>query len=172
MFDFAPDRTLKMMADAVNMSTKAGKTDGGQKKAMGKLLNFCPIISIDGTNMREYDVDQMLTQLKRAYIDKVSQNGFDDAHIYNYNIGAFSEKDKEFIKHLSAIVKAINLRLQVIFPLTILGLTMRSTKRTIPSRTPIRRHKSRRRIKRGKKNANDVGHSSQTFAQFQSVFRF
>lgn len=172
VFDFAPDRTLKMMADAVNMSTKAGKTDGGQKKAMGKLLNFCPIISIDGTNMREYDVDQMLTQLKRAYIDKVSQNGFDDAHIYNYNIGAFSEKDKEFIKHLSAIVKAINLRLQVIFPLTILGLTMRSTKRTIPSRTPIRRHKSRRRIKRGKKNANDVGHSSQTFAQFQSVFRF
>lgn len=108
VFDFAPDRTLKMMADAVNMSTKAGKTDGGQKKAMGKLLNFCPIISIDGTNMREYDVDQMLTQLKRAYIDKVSQNGFDDAHIYNYNIGAFSEKDKEFIKHLSAIVKASN----------------------------------------------------------------
>lgn len=108
VFDFAPDRTLKMMADAVNMSTKAGKTDGGQKKAMGKLLNFCPIISIDGTNMREYDVDQMLTQLKRAYIDKVFQNGFDDAHIYNYNIGAFSEKDKEFIKHLSAIVKASN----------------------------------------------------------------
>ena len=108
VFDFAPDRTLKMMADAVNMSTKAGKTDGGQKKAMGKLLNFCPIISIDGTNMREYDVDQMLTQLKRAYIDKVSQNGFDDAHIYNYNIGAFTEKDKEFIKHLSAIVKASN----------------------------------------------------------------
>ena len=108
VFDFAPDRTLKMMADAVNMSTKAGKTDGGQKKAMGKLLNFRPIISIDGTNMREYDVDQMLTQLKRAYIDKVSQNGFDDAHIYNYNIGAFSEKDKEFIKHLSAIVKASN----------------------------------------------------------------
>lgn len=108
VFDFAPDRTLKMMADAVNMSTKAGKTDGGQKKAMGRLLNFCPIISIDGTNMREYDVDQMLTQLKRAYIDKVSQNGFDDAHIYNYNIGAFSEKDKEFIKHLSAIVKASN----------------------------------------------------------------
>lgn len=108
VFDFAPDRTLKMMADAVNMSTKAGKTDGGQKKAMGKLLNFCPIISIDGTNMREYDVDQMLTQLNRAYIDKVSQNGFDDAHIYNYNIGAFSEKDKEFIKHLSAIVKASN----------------------------------------------------------------
>lgn len=108
VFDFAPDRTLKMMADAVNMSTKAGKTDGGQKKAMGKLLNFCPIISIDGTNMREYDVDQMLTQLKSAYIDKVFQNGFDDAHIYNYNIGAFSEKDKEFIKHLSAIVKASN----------------------------------------------------------------
>lgn len=108
VFDFAPDRTLKMMADAVNMSTKAGKTDGGQKKAMGKLLNFCPIISIDGTNMREYNVDQMLTQLNRAYIDKVSQNGFDDAHIYNYNIGAFSEKDKEFIKHLSAIVKASN----------------------------------------------------------------
>lgn len=108
VFDFAPDRTLKMMADAVNMSTKADKTDGGQKKAMGKLLNFCPIISIDGTNMREYDVDQMLTQLKRAYIDKVSQNGFDDAHIYNYNIGAFTEKDKEFIKHLSAIVKASN----------------------------------------------------------------
>lgn len=106
VFDFAPDRTLKMMADAVNLSAKAGRSDEGSKKAMGKLLNFCPIIAVDGTNMREYNVEEMLVQLKKAYIEKVCVNGFDDSHLYNFNLPELSEMDREMLAHLNNIAKA------------------------------------------------------------------
>lgn len=106
VFDFAPDRTLKMMADAVNLSTKAGRSEENSKKAMGSLLNFCPIIAVDGTNMREYNVEEMLVQLKKAYIDKVCVNGFDDSHLYNFNLPELSEMDKEKLEHLNNVVKA------------------------------------------------------------------
>lgn len=106
VFDFAPDRALKMMADAVNLSTKAGRSEPNSKKAMGDLLNFCPIISVEGTNMREYNVEEMLVQLKKAYIDKVCVNGFDDSHLYNFNLPNLSDKDKEMLEHLNKIAKA------------------------------------------------------------------
>ncbi|MEG0693385.1 MAG: Eco57I restriction-modification methylase domain-containing protein, partial [Oscillospiraceae bacterium] len=83
VFDFAPDRTLKMIAEASKISSKSGKTSEDDRKAVGEFLNFCPVISIDGTKMQQYDENQMLQQLKRAYTDRVVKNGFDDTHIYN-----------------------------------------------------------------------------------------
>ena len=83
VFDFAPDRTLKMVADAVNLSSKAGKTSSQDRIAMGQFLNFCPVISIDGTKMERYDENNLLQQLKRAYAEKAVKNGFDDNSIYS-----------------------------------------------------------------------------------------
>ena len=37
VFDFAPDRTLKMVSQAVSVSSKAGKTTDGDKQILGKL---------------------------------------------------------------------------------------------------------------------------------------
>ena len=83
VFDFAPDRTLKVIAEAAKMSSKAGKTTDQDRKIMGEFLNFCPIISTEGTQMKEYDVNKMLEQLKRVYIERVVSNGFEDSHLYN-----------------------------------------------------------------------------------------
>ncbi|MFR9518942.1 MAG: Eco57I restriction-modification methylase domain-containing protein [Rikenellaceae bacterium] len=83
VFDFAPDRTLKIIAEATKISAKAGKTSDDDRDIIGEFLNFCPVISIDGTAMTTYDVDGMLQQLKRVYTDKVVSSGFDDIHIYN-----------------------------------------------------------------------------------------
>ncbi len=83
VFDFAPDRTLKIIAETSKISAKAGTTSDDDRAVMGEFINFCPVISIDGTNMQPYDVDGMLQQLKRVYTDKVVRNGFDDIHIYN-----------------------------------------------------------------------------------------
>lgn len=83
VFDFAPDRTLKMVAEASKISAKAGQTTSSDRQIMGDFLNYCPVISVDGTKMQPYDVDGMLQQLKRAYTDRVVKNGFDDNHIYN-----------------------------------------------------------------------------------------
>lgn len=85
VFDFAPDRTLKMVAEAGKLSAKSGDTSS-DRKLMGEFLNFCPVIGIEGSKMKPYNVDSLLQQLKRAYTDRVVRNGFDDPHIYNDNL--------------------------------------------------------------------------------------
>ena len=83
VFDFAPDRTLKIVAEAGKISAKSGKATSNDRQIMGEFLNYCPVIAIDGSKMQHYNVDSMLQQLKRAYTDRVVRNGFDDNHIYN-----------------------------------------------------------------------------------------
>lgn len=103
VFDFAPDRTLKMVAEAGNLSTKTGKTDN-DRKIMGEFLNFCPVISLDGSRMVPYNVDNMLQQLKRAYTDRVVRNGFDDRHIYNDNLLKLDDIALEDFERLKKII--------------------------------------------------------------------
>ena len=83
VFDFAPDRTLKVLAETARVTTKAGKTSDGDRHAMGEFLNFCPVIGMEGSLMRKFDVDTMLQQLKKVYIERVVNNGFEDGYLYN-----------------------------------------------------------------------------------------
>ena len=83
VFDFAPDRTLRVLAETAKISAKAGKTSEGDRQAMGDFLNFCPVISVEGSQMKPFDVPRMLEQLKRAYIERVVNNGFEDNSLYN-----------------------------------------------------------------------------------------
>jgi hypothetical protein len=83
VFDFAPDRTLKVIAETAKISSKAGKTTSEDRQIMGEFLNFCPIISVDGTRMLTYDVERMLEQLKKVYVERVIQNGFEDNYLYD-----------------------------------------------------------------------------------------
>jgi hypothetical protein len=83
VFDFAPDRTLRVIAETAKISAKAGKTSGQDRDILGEFLNFCPIIAMHGSRMSEYNVDNMLAQLKKVYIDRVVRNGFEDNYLYN-----------------------------------------------------------------------------------------
>ena len=105
VFDFAPDRTLKMVAEAGRLSTKTGKTDN-DRKIMGEFLNFCPVISVDGSSMQPYNVDRLLQQLKKAYTDRVVRNGFDDRHIYNDNLLKLEDIELADFEALKKIVGA------------------------------------------------------------------
>jgi superfamily II DNA or RNA helicase len=82
-FDFAPDRTLRVLAETAKVSAKAGKQTEEDRRILGDFLNFCPIISIDGSRMKPYDVNKMMGQLKKAQIEKVVQCGFEDGALYN-----------------------------------------------------------------------------------------
>lgn len=86
VFDFAPDRTLKVIAETAKVSAKAGKTGEDGHRIMGAFLNFCPVISVDGTQMRPYNANQMLEQLKRVYVERVVRNGFEDGYLYNNDL--------------------------------------------------------------------------------------
>ena len=84
VFDFAPDRTLKVLADAAKVSSRARSTaTEAERVKLGQFLNFCPVIGYNGTRMEAFNVDRMLEQLKRAYISRVTKNGCDDPRLYN-----------------------------------------------------------------------------------------
>ncbi|WP_205618749.1 Eco57I restriction-modification methylase domain-containing protein [Thomasclavelia saccharogumia] len=104
VFDFAPDRTLKMISQAVSVSSKAGKTTDGDKQILGKFLNYCPVISISGSQMKEYQADRLLQQLKKAYADKVVRNGFDDSNLYNDELLKLDELDIKKFDELKGII--------------------------------------------------------------------
>lgn len=82
-FDFAPDRTLRVLAETAKVSAKVGKQTEEDRRLLGDFLNFCPIISIEGSQMKAYDVNKMMGQLKKAQIEKVVQCGFEDGALYN-----------------------------------------------------------------------------------------
>lgn len=105
VFDFAPDRTLKMVAEAGRLSTKTGNTSN-DRKIMGEFLNYCPVIAVDGSNMRQYNVDSMLQQLKKAYTDRVVRNGFDDKNLYNDNLLKLDDIELADFEALKKIVGA------------------------------------------------------------------
>lgn len=84
IFDFAPDRALTVMAEASSLSTGAGKLNSDeQEERMTKLLNFLPIIGEKGNKMHVYNVNTLLTKLKKAYAERAVRSGFDDNSIYS-----------------------------------------------------------------------------------------
>lgn len=111
VFDFAPDRTLKMIAEAGKLSTRPGKNDESSEKQMGDLLNFCPVISIKGSLMKAYDVDLMLQQIKHIYAERVVKNGFDNPKLYNdklLHLTDFENKKFEGLKEIVGASKAVD----------------------------------------------------------------
>ena len=105
VFDFAPDRTLKLVAEAIELNHKSGKISSPeQKEAMERFLNFCPILAAEGGSMRPYDVGKMLGQLKKAIIERVSRNGFDDPKLYNDELLQLDELDIAKFNQLKELV--------------------------------------------------------------------
>lgn len=104
VFDFAPDRTLKMVADAVTLNAKVGKTKIDDKNRLGEFLNFCPVIGIEGSTMKPYKVNSLLQQLKSAYAERAVTKGFDDASIYNDELLKLSKVEVEKFSALQAII--------------------------------------------------------------------
>ena len=104
VFDFAPDRTLQMVAEAGKLGIRPGKRDKESEGKMREFLNFCPVIAIKGSEMRTYDVDTMLKQLKRFYAARVAKNGFDDVKLYNDELLKLTELDLKKFENLKKIV--------------------------------------------------------------------
>jgi hypothetical protein len=104
VFDFAPDRTLQVLATVPRLSTKAGKTTENQKRAMGEFLNFCPVIAIEGSKMETLNVTRMLQQLKRAYVERVVRNGFEDGCLYNDELMKLSDIEIKEFEDLKGII--------------------------------------------------------------------
>ena len=94
VFDFAPDRSLKMVAETAKFSSLA-KTDKKRadgeamtqeerdKDTMRDFLELCPVVSLDDGQMVPYDEQKLFRQLESVYIDKLVTSGFNDNCLYN-----------------------------------------------------------------------------------------
>ncbi len=96
VFDFAPDRTLKMVAETAKFSSMAKKKTSKKdiederetqehrdKETMQAFIELCPVISLDGGKMKEFDVNTIYKKLENVYIDRLVRSGFDDNCLYN-----------------------------------------------------------------------------------------
>lgn len=105
IFDFAPDRALKIMSESIGLTSKKGKINSTeQKEKLQHMLNFLPILGQSGNGMKEFSVDKMLTQLKKAYADKAVRSGFEDTSLYNDKLLNLEDADLTKFKELKGIV--------------------------------------------------------------------
>lgn len=105
IFDFAPDRALTVMAESASINSGIGKRNTlEQKQKMAKLLNFLPILGIEGNKMRTFNVDRMLTQLKKVYAEKAVRSGFDDDSLYSDALLTIDPEAAKLFEKLRGIV--------------------------------------------------------------------
>lgn len=105
IFDFAPDRALTVMAETAQINSGVGKKNTNQQKqAMANLLNFMPILGKSDNGMEPFNVDRMLTQIKKVYAEKAVRSGFEDDSLYNDNLLTLTSDDAERFNKLNAIV--------------------------------------------------------------------
>ncbi len=103
VFDFAPDRSLRVVSEAHRLSRKGKNSDEKYKEILGKFLNYCPIYAIEGVQMREYSVNTLMRQIKRISLDSAIKSGFEDDSIYKIDAGmVMDERDREFFEALKS----------------------------------------------------------------------
>ena len=96
VFDFAPDRTLKIVAETAKFSSMATakekkKQEGDEEKTqemrdketVRDFIELCPVLSMDGGKMSPMDVNDIYKQLENVFIDRLVRKGFDDPCLYN-----------------------------------------------------------------------------------------
>lgn len=107
VFDFAPDRALKVISDAHRLSSKGKSSDSKYKDVLTVFMNYCPVISISGTKMEKYDVNSLMRQVKRISVDAAIKSGFEDDSIYKVDAGiVMDDSDKQFFEALKARLNA------------------------------------------------------------------
>lgn len=107
VFDFAPDRALKVISESHNLTKKGKSSDDKLKDTLTIFMNYCPVIAINGTKMEPYNANSLMRQIKRISIDAAIKSGFEDDSIYKVDAGiVMDESDKEFFEALKARLNA------------------------------------------------------------------
>ena len=111
VFDFAPDRTLKIVAETAKFSSMAKAKEKSQdenemdktqemrdKETVKDFIELCPVISMDGGKMSPLDVNHIYKQLENVFIDRLVRKGFDDPCLYNQD--ELNKVNPEIINHI------------------------------------------------------------------------
>src|SRR5690625_176595 len=113
IFDFSPDRTLRLYdVFANNLTSGSSKTSDERKRKIKKLLNFFPVIAEDEDGeMHEIDASEVLTIPTRITSREVVKRGFMSNLLFANIAGIFSG-NSPFKEILDKIPPEKNKRLQ------------------------------------------------------------
>ena len=111
VFDFAPDRTLKIVAETAKFSSMATakdkkKQEGDEEKTqemrdketVRDFIELCPVLTMEGGKMDPIDVGYIYKQLENVFIDRLVRKGFDDPCLYNQD--ELNKVNPEIINHI------------------------------------------------------------------------
>ena len=111
VFDFAPDRVLEVVPALARIESKnlyITSTDDSNREQLKQLLNFMPVIAVNGSKTIPYDVDSMMQEVKRVTALKVVQEGFDCDELYNMNLLLKDKINIKDFEKLRAIIGTSN----------------------------------------------------------------
>lgn len=109
VFDFSADRTLRMIAETAKYSSYARNKKNTKvnidqtqeerdKEIIDQWISFCPICSLDGGEMKAFDVHEIFRQLERAYVNRLVLSGFNDNSLYDEE--ELLKMDPEMLRNL------------------------------------------------------------------------
>ncbi len=104
VFDFAPDRTLRVLAEAAGVTARGDNTSEARRAALEAFLAFCPVISLEGSAMRRMDAGRLMTHLKRAYVEKVVRQGFEADELYSDELWRLDDKALRDFERLRGVI--------------------------------------------------------------------
>lgn len=93
VFDFAPGRSLKVVAETAKFSrktkTKKNKTNiitQKDEEIIADFTTYCPIwqpvVAKEGSSLQPISTDEIISELNKVYVENIVKNGFDDYNIY------------------------------------------------------------------------------------------
>lgn len=103
-FDFAPDRTLTVVDEY--LSSQPNNRDHRKRPketVIDEFLRFCSVVSIDGSQMTEFDTRSFITQVNRAYKDFIVRHGFKGRQLY-VDLYQLSKEDQLLLEEIAGVL--------------------------------------------------------------------
>lgn len=120
VFDFAPGRSLKVVAATAKFARKTQIKGKGQnimnqndEEVITKFTEYCPIwqpvVAKEGSSLKPIDTDKIIDELNRVYVENIVKNGFDDYNIYlNEEILSLSDEIIQETKEINENIPGEN----------------------------------------------------------------
>lgn len=102
VYDFAPDRALRLVAESLDIASKAGQhTETGKVEHLQQLTNYLPIMSsVDRSTLARVDAKYIQQAVKRIYRERVLEAGFDTPLLFQKDLQNLSEEQRAALEEV------------------------------------------------------------------------
>lgn len=107
VWDFAPDRVLKVLTEVSGVNVKAGANRDQQTIVkLGELLNYMGVIShINNNDMRVTDAEYIVRELNRVTGERVRAQGFDSNFLFVKDFSGLTDDIRDALQNVYNISK-------------------------------------------------------------------